>query len=93
MAENTRRSALAAEVERDPDALDGLSFTWEQESGYDSIATIERVYSRTDGGAYACCFPGCAVTRRDLAKLWLHVHGPQHGDALPPADFEAILDA
>jgi hypothetical protein len=88
-----RKSALAVELACDPEALDGLSFAWEEESGCDSIDTIEAVYSRTDGGAYVCCFPGCSVARHDAAKLWLHVHGDHRPDALPPADFVAVLDA
>lgn len=68
--------------------LEALSFGWEQASGYDSIATIERVYSQTPGGAYRCAFPGCGFVRRDAAAMWLHVHTAHGERTLPPDDFD-----
>lgn len=70
-----------------------LSHAWERATGADSIDTIERVYNRTDGGAYECCFPGCSFTRKDPEAMWRHIHGGSHGEnfpeSFPPADFDA----
>lgn len=64
-----------------------LSQTWEAATGYDGIATIERVYNRRPSGAYVCIHPGCEFARKDSAALWRHVH-TAHGDTMPPADFD-----
>lgn len=70
---------------------DELSVAWEDESGYDSIPTIERVYDRTPSGAYLCCWPGCKVARRDAGALWVHVHTAHTVDScLPPDGYKPI---
>lgn len=59
-----------------------LSLDLENETGFDSISTIERLY---DG---ECCFPDCAFRTRDALKMWKHVHfGRKHGKS-----FGATLD-
>lgn len=58
--------------------LVGWSELYEDATGYDSVATIDRVYLRTDhdhpNGAIRCCFPGCDFKRRDPVAMWRHVH-------------------
>ena len=52
----------------------------EARTGADSIATIERVYDRSESGAYRCVFPGCRFIRRDPVNMWYHLHfGQAHG--------------
>lgn len=67
---------------------DGVSFAWEAAHGYDSIATIERVYERTPAGAYVCMTPGCVFARRDPERLWRHIHTAHGRDDLPPESFD-----
>lgn len=51
-----------------------LSLRLEAETGYDSIPTIEGMYSNE------CIFPGCETRTKDAEKMWLHVHfGRKHG--------------
>lgn len=69
--------------------VEALSLAWEAASGCDSVDTIERIYDRTDGGAYCCVHPGCEFRRRDAEALWRHVHSAHGRDDLPPADFDA----
>lgn len=65
-------------------ATDELSLAWENVTGYDSIATIERVYAQAASGAYECVWPGCGVARHDATKLWRHVHTAHGANCLPP---------
>jgi hypothetical protein len=65
-----------------------VSLAWEAATGYDSIATIERVYRQTPGGAYECCYPDCMFARRDAETLWRHIHTAHGRNNLPPADFD-----
>lgn len=70
-------------------ALDLLSVDLEQETGFDSIATIERVYNRSDSGSIVCCYPDCRYSRRDPVAIWWHVHFGPHGlsfDARTPEE-------
>ena len=65
-----------------------LSLAWEEQTGYDSIPTIERVYERTgrgrtDSGAYKCVWPKCGFARRDSVALWRHVHTAHGSNSLP----------
>jgi len=66
-----------------------VSLAWEAASGYDSIATIERVYRQTPGGAYECCYPDCMFARRDAETLWRAAGGGYEG---LQAIAEAALD-
>lgn len=66
-----------------------VTLGWEVYSGFDSIPTMEEVYEQTPGGAYVCIHPGCKFARKDTLKLWVHVHGPAHGQPhYPPRDFD-----
>lgn len=56
-------------------SLDTISTVVEEETGYDSIATIERIYERTARDSIRCCFPRCQFRSRDAEKMWRHVHG------------------
>jgi hypothetical protein len=70
--------------------IEAISLAWEAKTCCDSIATIERVYDQTPGGAYICCWTGCSFARRDPEALWRHIHsrhGREHDD-MPPADFD-----
>lgn len=67
------------------DDLEAISLEWEKQTGYDSIATIKRVYTRAPSGAYQCVWPGCEFARQDAAKLWKHVHTGHGTSSLPPA--------
>lgn len=61
--------------------LEQLSVALEDDTGFDSIPTVERLY---DG---VCCFPDCEFHRSDPAALWEHVHfSRKHG-----LSFEAKL--
>jgi len=73
----------------DDEAVEAMSLRLEQETGYDSIPTIRRVYDRTDAGAYICCFPDCGVARRDAIVLWRHVHFGPHKPHPFSSDFDA----
>ena len=66
-------------------AVRDWSVKYEQETGKDSIPTIERVYMRTErGGGIICIFPGCNFVRKDAEAMWRHVHASKkHG--LTPA--------
>lgn len=65
-----------------------LSLAWEASTGCDSVATIERIYEQTPGGAYVCVEPGCRFARRDPEALWRHVHTSHGREDLPPEDFD-----
>ncbi len=67
---------------------EATSLAWEASTGCDSIATIERVYEQTPGGAYVCMTPDCTFVRRDPEKLWRHVHTGHGRSNLPPDDFD-----
>lgn len=67
---------------------ESTSLAWETAHGFDSIQTIERVYSRTSGGAYECCWPDCEFTRRDAEKMWRHIHTAHGRSDLPPDNFD-----
>ena len=56
-----------------------LSVMWEKATSYDSIPTIQRIYDRTDSGAFRCPDPDCPFVRRDAVAMWEHVHGARHG--------------
>jgi hypothetical protein len=58
-----------------------LSVRLEQQTGYDSIPTIEGMYEDPDHpGRFVCCFPGCTTATRSAQRMWLHVHfGQKHG--------------
>jgi len=64
--------------------LRALSLEWEEQTGYDSIDTVERVYPRTKSGAYVCVHPGCSFARRDPVKIWRHTHTGHGRNDLPP---------
>lgn len=64
--------------------LEAISLEWEKQTGYDSIATVKRIYDRTPSGAYLCVWPGCEFARKDAAKLWRHVHSSHETKSLPP---------
>jgi hypothetical protein len=64
--------------------LRALSLDWEKMTGFDSIATIERVYARSPGGAYECVWPKCRFARRDAVAMWRHVHTSHGLNSLPP---------
>lgn len=63
--------------------LEAISLEWEKKTGYDSIATIERIYARALSGAYWCVWPDCKVRRKDAAKMWRHVHTAHGTSSLP----------
>lgn len=65
--------------------LEAISLEWEKQTGYDSIATIERIYERSASGAYCCVWPDCKVARNDAAKMWRHVHTAHGTNSLPPS--------
>jgi hypothetical protein len=67
-------------------ALRKVALAYEDETGYDSIDTIESVYECTEAGAYLCPYPHCKVARHDPLQMWFHVHGG-HGDHLPIDEF------
>lgn len=64
------------------------SLGWEAAFGYDSIATIERVYDRSPQGAFLCVWPDCSFARRDPEAMWRHVHTAHSESCLPPDDFD-----
>jgi hypothetical protein len=68
----------------DKHQLAAISLEWEKQTGYDSIATIERVYQRSPNGAYVCVWPKCSFARKDSAALWRHVHTAHGEHSLPP---------
>lgn len=68
-------------VERD---IRAISLDWEERTGYDSIDTIERIYDRSNSGAYLCVWPRCAFSRKDAVALWRHVHTSHGENMLPP---------
>jgi hypothetical protein len=75
------KSTAAIDQHRLTDAeLVELSLDRERVTGEDSIPTIERVYDRTESGAYCCPWPECRTVRHDPVKLWRHVHkyAPHH---------------
>lgn len=74
-----------------PGELRHLSVSLEQQTGFDSIPTIERVYEESDGGAYLCVFPGCGFKRKDATAMWLHVHFGPHGRPFGPAGPDLLL--
>lgn len=51
-----------------------LTVEIEQETGLDSIPTIERVYERSPRGKYRCVFPECSYTTYASSGMWFHVH-------------------
>jgi hypothetical protein len=55
------------------ETVEEQSLRIERETGLDSIATIERVYGRTDSGAYECPWPSCSTVRHDPVKMWDHI--------------------
>jgi hypothetical protein len=57
-------------------SLYDLSVRLEEQTGFDSIPTIERVYERFGPGdrSIACVWPNCDHTRRDGKAMWKHVH-------------------
>jgi hypothetical protein len=59
--------------------LVALSVRLEEQTGYDSIPTIERVYDRYPNGSYACCWPDCGRRTREAVAMWRHVHFQSHG--------------
>ncbi len=61
-----------------------ISIAWERQTGADSIPTIERIYGRTDKGAYECVWPECEFKRRDPVAMWRHVHTAHGTNSLPP---------
>lgn len=67
------------------DELRALSRVWEDQTGYDSIDTVERVYEQSESGAYKCVCPGCSFARHDAVKMWRHVHTAHGTNSLPPA--------
>jgi 8-oxo-dGTP pyrophosphatase MutT (NUDIX family) len=76
-------------MEGDEWDLEWLSLELEEETGFDSIPTIERVYDRSDRGSIFCPYPGCRYSRRDPVAIWWHVHFGFHGlsfDARSPAE-------
>lgn len=75
-----------------PDELRALSVKLEDETMYDSIPTIERIYQTTDSGAYECPWPTCVVVRRDPVVMWRHVHFGMHGKSFGRT-FEEVTSA
>jgi len=67
--------------------LEAISLDWEKQTGYDSIAMIERLYGRASG-AYVCVWPGCTFARRDSIKMWQHVHTAHGENSLPPEAYQ-----
>lgn len=61
-----------------------ISLDWEEQTGYDSIPTIERVYDRTTRGGYMCVYPKCSFARLDSIAVWRHVHTKHGSNSLPP---------
>lgn len=61
--------------------LRAISLELEEETGYDSIPTIERTYLDLDErDVYECPFPDCSLVRRDSVAMWKHVHfSRKHG--------------
>lgn len=51
-----------------------LTRFWEDELGFDSIYTIERVYEQAETGAYVCPWPDCGFRRHGARDMWNHVH-------------------
>jgi hypothetical protein len=63
----------------DHDALVALSVRLEDETGYDSIPTIEMGYSGKPG-VYLCPFPDCEFAHRNAVEMWKHYHfSAKHG--------------
>lgn len=57
-----------------------LSRQLEEQTGADSIDTVERIYLDGDGRRYECVHPGCPFVRRDPVAMWRHVHfSRRHG--------------
>ena len=81
LAETSREFTAAFSDELD---LEKISLEWEKQTGYDSIATIKRVYDQTPNGAYKCVWPDCKFVRKDAAVLWKHVHTGHGTPSLPP---------
>jgi hypothetical protein len=55
-----------------------LSKHIEDDTGYDSVETIEKMYLEGPN-SYLCCFPECSFRRADPEEMWKHVHlGPKH---------------
>ena len=74
-----------------PNDLEALSQRLEQQTGYDSIPTIERMYRTTPSGTIKCCYPHCTVLRRRPEDMWRHIHFSQkHGLSFGVADPEDI---
>jgi hypothetical protein len=71
--------------DKPPQDLRAISLNWENETGYDSIETIERLYARSASGAYCCVWPHCSFARHDAVALWRHVH-TAHGKSSLPTD-------
>ena len=73
--------------DRPGESVELLSLAWEQETGYDSIPTIERVYEWSDTGVCSCVVPGCTFRRRDAEAMWRHVHIVHGKNTLPTDEF------
>jgi hypothetical protein len=57
-----------------------LSVILEEQTGYDSIPIIERLYAKTTRGHIKCCFPDCKYRTPNPADMWVHIHFTQtHG--------------
>ena len=57
-----------------------LSRQLEEQTGADSIATVERIYLDGDGKRYECVYPDCGFVRYDPVAMWKHVHfSRKHG--------------
>lgn len=67
---------LTAEERREGPDVRERSKRLEEETGADSIETIEHVYDRGPSGAIRCVYPGCKFHRFDAVAMWRHVHDP-----------------
>lgn len=75
-AESVYLSNDAGEIRYAAPTLRQLSLVVEQATGYDSIPTIERVYSdQYDDSVMACVHPECSYRSRNSELMWKHVHG------------------
>jgi hypothetical protein len=73
--------------------LEAISLDWEKKTGNDSIATIKRIYDRTENGAFKCMWPTCSFARKDAVAMWRHVHtghGRKAGTNSLPPDIEMV---
>lgn len=78
--EKERRETILLLRVLERDEIIQFSLEWENDTGYDSIPTIETHYVN------GCVVPGCNFQRKDPVEMWFHVHLSKSHDPQYPLD-------